>query len=321
VSTAREHGVESRILSSREVSNLAPGSSFYWRSGLYAPGDAQAEPARATAAFAAAAKARGVLLNEGTPVMAIDITNGAATGVITPKGCFSASTIVCASGIGTHDIARSIGVTLPILAVRAPVARTNAGPSSARTAFWTPHVAFRPKRDGSFVLGNGYREIDAELDLTVDAFRHFFAFLPAFLANFSVVQISVGKTFFADLGRKRSALMQAQPWPEPAVNARLLRVIEREFYKVYPQYKAIGLSKIWAGRIDATPDLIPIIGRIGPKNFIVAAGFNGHGFTLSPAIGRLLSEVVVDMHPSLDLSCFGLNRFANGKAQVRSGPL
>jgi glycine/D-amino acid oxidase-like deaminating enzyme len=67
--------------------------------------------------------------------------------------------------------------------------------------------------------------------------------------------------------------------------------------------------------------LIPIIDHVGPRQFIVAAGFNGHGFTLSPAVGRLLAELVVDGKPSIDLGPFRAGRFAGRAAKVLKAPL
>ena len=46
----------------------------------------------------------------------------------------------------------------------------------------------------------------------------------------------------------------------------------------------------WAGAYDVTPDSYPILDRVGPDGLFVAVGFSGHGFKLSPEVGRLLAE-------------------------------
>jgi len=48
----------------------------------------------------------------------------------------------------------------------------------------------------------------------------------------------------------------------------------------------------WAGAYDVTPDSYPILDRVGPDGLFVAVGFIGHGFKLSPEVGRLLAEYV-----------------------------
>ena len=49
-----------------------------------------------------------------------------------------------------------------------------------------------------------------------------------------------------------------------------------------------------------------------PRGLVVAAGFSGHGFALGPIAGRLVSELIVDGAPSLDLRSFRFGRFAEG---------
>src|SRR3989449_1032759 len=48
----------------------------------------------------------------------------------------------------------------------------------------------------------------------------------------------------------------------------------------------------WAGAYDVTPDSYPILDRVGPEGLFVAVGFSGHGFKLSPEVGRLVAEQV-----------------------------
>jgi glycine/D-amino acid oxidase-like deaminating enzyme len=45
---------------------------------------------------------------------------------------------------------------------------------------------------------------------------------------------------------------------------------------------------------------------------VLATGFSGHGFAMGPIAGRLVSELIVDGKPSLDLSAFRFSRFAEG---------
>jgi hypothetical protein len=48
---------------------------------------------------------------------------------------------------------------------------------------WSPRVAFRPKRDGSFYVSNGYRGIDAEYDIGLHSFGHVGKFVPTLIAS------------------------------------------------------------------------------------------------------------------------------------------
>ncbi|KAM4795229.1 peroxisomal sarcosine oxidase [Rhinophrynus dorsalis] len=47
------------------------------------------------------------------------------------------------------------------------------------------------------------------------------------------------------------------------------------------------------------------------KNIIIGAGFSGHGFKLSPVVGKILSELSIGKHPQYDLKPFQITRFKN----------
>ena len=52
-------------------------------------------------------------------------------GALSADAVHRAETVVCAAGIGTADLCRTLGVSLPIHVVRASVAETGGVPSAA----------------------------------------------------------------------------------------------------------------------------------------------------------------------------------------------
>ena len=76
-----------------------------------------------------------------------------------------------------------------------------------------------------------------------------------------------------------------------------------------------GLQGHWAGLYEVTPDAHPIIGRIPDlDNFIVVAGFSGHGFMHGPIAGLLVSEIILDSRAhTLDITELGYERFDRGQ--------
>ncbi|MHB1834663.1 MAG: NAD(P)/FAD-dependent oxidoreductase [Solirubrobacteraceae bacterium] len=65
------------------------------------------------------------------------------------------------------------------------------------------------------------------------------------------------------------------------------------------------------GFYDVTPDRQPIVGPVaGRKDLWLAAGLNGRGLMMAPAIGRLLSEAVLTGSLPHPLPALGLERFA-----------
>ena len=75
------------------------------------------------------------------------------------------------------------------------------------------------------------------------------------------------------------------------------------------------LQAHWAGLYEVTPDAHPIIGRVPAlENFIVVAGFSGHGFMHGPIAGLLVTEIILDGRAhTLDITELGYERFADGR--------
>jgi glycine/D-amino acid oxidase-like deaminating enzyme len=84
-----------------------------------------------------------------------------------------------------------------------------------------------------------------------------------------------------------------------------------------------SIASTYAGCYDVTPDFNPVISRTMIDGLIVAAGFSGHGFKISPAVGRLIADLVVDgMSSDADIPAddFRLSRFAEGEPLVSPFP-
>lgn len=81
-----------------------------------------------------------------------------------------------------------------------------------------------------------------------------------------------------------------------------------------PVFEEATVLRGWAGFYEITPDDNPILGYMPQvENLIVAAGFSGHGFMQGPAIGKAISELVLDGAPQIiDLSAFRPGRFQEG---------
>ena len=81
-----------------------------------------------------------------------------------------------------------------------------------------------------------------------------------------------------------------------------------------PVLERAKILRGWGGLYAMTPDENPIIGEIpGIKGFFCATGFSGHGFQHGPAVGRILSELILDGTTQFDLSPFSFDRFQKDK--------
>jgi len=63
---------------------------------------------------------------------------------------------------------------------------------------------------------------------------------------------------------------------------------------VYPPLAGCALARGWAGLEAFAPDDLPMIGPVpGVEDLVVATGFSGHGFALSPAVGDHLARLAL----------------------------
>jgi sarcosine oxidase, subunit beta len=88
----------------------------------------------------------------------------------------------------------------------------------------------------------------------------------------------------------------------------------------FPGLVDAAIASTYAGCYDVTPDFNPAISTTPIGSLVVAAGFSGHGFKISPSVGRLVADLVLDGRsgvPDVPESDFRLSRFAEG-APLRS---
>ncbi|TPL23522.1 FAD-binding oxidoreductase [Mesorhizobium sp. B2-4-9] len=310
---ARSFGLSTRLLDAADVRQTIPELAGQWRGGLFTADDAHADPALSTRTIAAAAREAGVTILEDTPVFRLDLDRQDRPRLLASNGIFEAKTVVLANGIGAPVLAASAGLHLPIQIVKSSVGRTWKAAPFTRIAMWGPRVAFRPSMGGDFIIGNGYRGMGVEYEITVDSFRCMRHFIPAYRNNWRQLHLSIGADFRHQLAARFSRRNAVQALPEPKPNMRKVIANLAGFRQIFPHLNTIELQNAWAGRLDITPDVIPIIDRPKPElELFVAAGFSGHGFALGPSIGKQLGEWVTQGSPSINLSAFALSRFEKG---------
>jgi glycine/D-amino acid oxidase-like deaminating enzyme len=102
-------------------------------------------------------------------------------------------------------------------------------------------------------------------------------------------------------------------FPQRASETELEEIIERASRRV-PKLENAEVMRGVTGVYDMTPDARPLLGEItGVGGLYLCAGFSGMGFKISPAIGLVMSELVLDgVATTVDISAFRPQRFAEG---------
>ena len=88
-------------------------------------------------------------------------------------------------------------------------------------------------------------------------------------------------------------------------------------------FEAVKMKGGWVGHYDMSRlDGNMILGRIPSlPNFIVAAGFSGHGLQHAPAVGRAIKELILDGgFRTIDLSPFSYQRILDDRPLEDAGP-
>jgi sarcosine oxidase subunit beta len=96
----------------------------------------------------------------------------------------------------------------------------------------------------------------------------------------------------------------------PASSSGAASAACRNILSYFPALADLKIIRSWAGWIDDCADHVPVISFTDEvPGLLIACGFSGHGFGIGPAVGKLLSEMVIDGRPSLDLTALRYDRF------------
>jgi len=67
---------------------------------------------------------------------------------------------------------------------------------------------------------------------------------------------------------------------------------------------------MWMGHRPSTPDSLPVIGRSRRSGDVIYAFGHGHvGMAGAPMTGKIVSEIISNQTPSIDIAPFSPGRF------------
>lgn len=227
--------------------------------------------------FARAARRRGVRIVEGVEVLQLVRDGGRVTGVETSQGRFDAPLVISAQNIWATDIARWTGIDTPVRAERHTVLALE-GPQAY--AYSMPVYKDLGSPGMLYCRSYGGRQMLVSEGTTGEA-------LPA------------PDNEQGDVSMDQVVEVGAQ-------------VAER-----FPSFETAGLAASWTGVYDVTPDWNPVLGRLPDvPGLLVAYGFSGHGFKLSPMVGRVLAQEALGLPTDVPLAPYAHERFRNGRQLV-----
>jgi sarcosine oxidase subunit beta len=225
-------------------------------------------------AYVRAARRAGAVLREGVTVTGLERDGPRVTGIRTAQGSIAAGLVVSAQNMWSRDLTRWVGVDVPLTLSRHRVMTLESA---------TPyHNALPVVMDWAVPGGIYFRCYGGRQAMVGDT------------GDGEVIeepdneQADVPLDHVADIGAKLAGRM--------------------------PSFADAGLAAAWTGIYDTTPDWNPVLGRLpGVEGLLVAFGFSGHGFKLSPMIGRLVAQTALGIEPDLPIAPYSIERFAKGQ--------
>ena len=247
----------------------------------YEPKSGYADPYLTTTSFIRAARAKGAVVETECAVEGLIVEGGRVRGLRTARGEIHAGLVISAIGPWTRSVTDGIGLDIPLEVSRHIVLTFGAG---------APYAA----------------ELPVIKDLTTANKMYFRP------ASGGVVLVGTGDHGdpIADLGADPGAI-------DENVAEDFVLLQGGQLAHRMPSFAAAAPTAEWVGPYDITPDWNPVLGPApGIEGLSLAFGFSGHGFKLAPAVGLTLAQQALGQDMDVDISAYGLERFADGKLLI-----
>ena len=315
---ARQHQLDSRMLSAAEVARLLPGGIKAWPGALYTAEDGGAEPEQAAPAIAEAAIGLGAAVITNCAVRGVETQAGRVSAAITERGRIACRSILLAGGAWSSLFCGSLGITLPQLKVMGSVMRTAPLSGAPEVSATGPGFGYRKRADGGYIVSQPGATI---FEIVPDSIRHFGAFLPSLKREWRNLRLHLGRPFLEEwrLPRRwpldRPSPFEAVRILDPKPSRAVLDESTHNIATAFPAFSGMTIVERWGGMIDVMPDALPVISDVANlPGFYLATGFSGHGFGIGPGAGRLAADLVTGETSPAELAPFRLSRFGTNSA-------
>ena len=271
----QSQGYSVELLTNREMRSIEPEANPRLLGCMYTPLRAQADPRKATTAFATAAAQQGARILTHHEVTGITDLGDGTYRVAAAGEEFHAENVVLATGAWCGPLGAMLGIRIPIVPVRGQMWATPVLP---------PRVFHTMSSSESALQWNTEPGNDSETppDLThrgkTRTTRHLYG-----------RQTQAGEVIFGG-DRQVSGY-------DLNIDAEGIEVNRGHATEVMPFLKDVPISRTWAGTMPFSLDGSPIIGKIPQReNLYIVSGMASSGFGRGPMAGKLLADYIHTGH-------------------------
>jgi glycine/D-amino acid oxidase-like deaminating enzyme len=162
---SRVPGVSVELLDARTARDLEPGLAPHLVAASFCVQDGNVDPLKLVRAVARAARRHGARLLPHREVTGIRLSSGRVAAVVTREGQIACDVVVDAAGVFVPDVARMVGVDVPVLPQRGQMFQLEAMAPLLRR----PIQAMRQLTSGTVMLGTTNEFVGHDRAVTYEA--------------------------------------------------------------------------------------------------------------------------------------------------------
>ena len=272
VQMQQDLGIDVRLVSAQVLADIDPNARLNEEEiAIYEAEAGFVESVQVVASYAESARREGADIRLGVEVKSIVTQANKIVGVETNEGRYNSRCVILATGPWAAQLGKDLDVKLPVQACRTQVALYRRPPDFGR----------RSAVYCDFVQGIYFKPTHGEM-------------------------IHAGSL----AGEEVSQHVNPDQYNE-AADGGWLPVVRQRLSRRYPaMHRGYGRGG-YGALYGITPDWHPIIDRLpGIEGVYCAVGFSGHGFKMSPIVGQLMAELIVDgKAATLDITPLRYARF------------
>ncbi len=312
---AKTAGVTTHVLNSRQSAERGQATGRAWKGGVFSPSDGTADPAKAAPAVANALMKLGGSVHQQCAARGIELEGGSVCGVVTESGVIKTRTAILAGGAWASSFCRQLGIRFPQASIRQSILSVSPVGHRLPDALFTSGVSITRRNDGRYALAISGR---ARIDVTPQFFRFAGHFVPMFAKRWrsllpgGLEGVRGGHETLKHWRLDAPTPMERVRILDPKPDMSTIKETHRRAVELLPELGEAKITHAWAGFVDSTPDGVPGIGEVpGVPGLILAAGFSGHGFGISPGAGHLIADLATGARPIVDPMPYRPSRFGD----------